>query len=338
VATSKCRNGNGLGLAGQGSCPGWQPAGFPPPWVKASRDTADDIDTLIFSAILSAGGQRAAPSLEVTMSGIATRTALGALAAKDKKSREERERAQESLARKVEELARSNADLEQFVYVASHDLQEPLRMVAAYTQLLAERYRGRLDDQADQYIRYVVEGAARMQSLIQDLLAFSRVGRQDTAVASTECNEIVDQAVERLRTTIMESGAEVTHEPLPRLLANASQLQQVFENLIGNAIKFRGAHPPVVKITAKKQGPEWIFSVADNGIGISAEHAQSVFIIFNRLHTRTEYSGNGIGLAICKKIVERHGGEIQAMPHEGEGTIFKFTMPAETLAEIQASE
>jgi len=249
-------------------------------------------------------------------------------ALKDKNARDERNRAQQSLAEKVEELARSNADLEQFAYVASHDLQEPLRMVSAYTQLLAERYRGKLDDQADKYISYAVDGATRMQSLIRDLLAFSRVGRQENTVASTDCNGLVESALENLRAAILESGAIVTHGPLPMLMANGSQLQQVFQNLIGNAVKFRGSQAPVIEISASKQGTEWLFSVADNGLGISAEHAENVFIIFNRLHTRTEYPGNGIGLAICRKIVERHGGKIQAIPHEGGGTIFNFTVPA----------
>jgi signal transduction histidine kinase len=256
-------------------------------------------------------------------------------ALKDKQAREERKRGQESLAQKVEELARSNADLEQFAYVASHDLQEPLRMVSAYTHLLAERYQGKLDDQADKHIRYAVDGATRMQSLIQDLLAFSRVGRQETAVASTDCNQVVELAIENLRAAILESGALVTHGPLPSVLASGSQLRQVLQNLIGNAIKFRGSQSPIVQISARKQGTEWIFSVADNGIGISAEHAESVFIIFNRLHTRTEYPGNGIGLAICKKIVERHGGRIHALPHEGGGTIFNFTLPAQNLPSRQ---
>ena len=201
-------------------------------------------------------------------------------------------------------------------------------MVSAYTQLLADNYRGKLDDQADKYIHYAVDGAARMQSLLQDLLAFSRVGRQETAVASTDCNQVVGQAMENLRTAILESAAVVTHGPLPRLPANGSQLQQVFHNLIGNAIKFRSTQAPVIQISAEKNGTDWIFSVADNGIGISAEYAEQVFIIFKRMHTRTEYPGNGVGLAICKKIIERHGGKIQAAPHAGGGTIFQFTLPA----------
>ena len=256
-------------------------------------------------------------------------------ALKDKNVREERKRAQESLAQKVEELARSNADLEQFAYVASHDLQEPLRMVSAYTQLLAERYRGKLDEQADKYIDYAVDGAVRMQSLIQDLLAFSRVGRQETAVKTHGLQRNRGAAVENLRAAILESGAVVTHGPLPKLMANGSQLQQVFQNLIGNALKFKGSRTPVIQISATKEGTEWTFTVADNGIGISPEYAESVFIIFNRLHTRAEYPGNGIGLAICKKIVERHGGRIQALPRDGGGTIFNFTLPAENPQKVR---
>jgi signal transduction histidine kinase len=256
-------------------------------------------------------------------------------ALKDKNARAERKRAHESLAEKIAELARSNADLEQFAYVASHDLQEPLRMVSAYTQLLSERYRGKLDDQADKYIHYAIDGATRMQSLIQDLLAFSRVGRQENALAITDCNRLAESAMENLRAAVMESGAVITLRPLPQLMANGSQLLQVFQNLIGNAIKFHGSESPIIEISARKEGAEWLFSVADNGIGISAEYAENVFIIFNRLHTRTEYPGNGIGLAICKKIVERHGGKIQARPHAGGGTIFNFTMPVDQASERQ---
>ena len=159
------------------------------------------------------------------------------------------------------------------------------------------------------------------------------MGRQETAVKSTDCNEIVERAIENLQGTILESGAVVTHGPLPRLMASGLQLQQVFQHLIGNALKFRGSQTPAIQISAAKEGAEWIFTVADNGIGISAEYAESVFIIFNRLHTRTEYPGNGIGLAICKKIVQQHGGRIQALPRDGGGTIFNFTWPAEKPAE-----
>jgi signal transduction histidine kinase len=258
-------------------------------------------------------------------------------ALKDKKSREERQRAQESLAQKVEELASSNRDLEQFAYVASHDLQEPLRMVSAYTQLLADRYRGKLDDQADKYINYAVDGAARMQSLIHDLLALSRVGRQETELESTNCNKVVEQVLEDLQAAIVESGAVINCEHLPWLKANGSQLKQVFQNLIGNALKFHGAATPAIHISAQRQGANWLFSVADNGIGISPEHAENIFIIFNRLHTRTEYPGNGIGLSICKKIIERHGGRIEALPREGGGSVFRFTLPVGRPVEAEES-
>ena len=259
-------------------------------------------------------------------------------ALKEKELAEERKRAQIALAQKVEELARSNRDLEQFAYVASHDLQEPLRMVAAYTQLLAERYQGKLDPQADKYINYAVDGATRMQTLIQDLLAFSRAGRQETGLKLTDFNEIVSQAVKNLQAAIQESGALVKYEHLPTIWANASQLQQVFQNLIGNAIKFRGPATPAIQIAAQEEGPEWLFSVADNGIGISAEHSGNIFVIFKRLHTRQEYPGNGIGLAICKKIIERHRGQIEALPRDGGGTIFRFTLPAGKSTEKQETE
>jgi signal transduction histidine kinase len=256
-------------------------------------------------------------------------------ALQDKEMRDQRNQTLEALDRKVEELARSNRDLEQFAYVASHDLQEPLRMVAAYTQLLGERYRGKLDEQADKYIHYAVDGAQRMQSLIHDLLAFSRVGRLETELKNVNCHDLVGQAMKDLQVAITESGAVVNRENLPTLKANGSQLKQVFQNLIGNAIKFHGSEPPLINISAQRHEANWIFSVADNGIGIPPEHAESVFTIFNRLHTRVEYPGNGIGLAICKRIIERHGGYIEVVPREGSGTIFKFTLPATIASEAQ---
>jgi len=243
----------------------------------------------------------------------------------------ERERAEKELAEKMAELARSNADLEQFAYVASHDLQEPLRMVAAYTQLLAERYRGRLDEKADKFIDYAREGALRMQSLIQDLLAFSRIGRN--GCAHVDCDAMVEEVLLTLGPAIQESGAVVTHGSLPTVWANRSQMTQVLQNLIGNAIKFRGTKPPVISMQAEKSGDHWLFSVSDNGIGIAPEHAQNIFVVFQRLHTRTEYPGNGIGLAICKKIIERHGGKIWVESQAGYGSIFKFTLPSEGPAE-----
>jgi signal transduction histidine kinase len=249
-------------------------------------------------------------------------------ALKEKQFREQRREAEEELARKVKELARSNKELEQFAYVASHDLQEPLRMVAAYTQLLAERYQGKLDEQADKYIRYAVDGATRMQTLIQDLLAFSRAGREGMDVQDTDCNQVVKQAILNLEARIHEARAEIQLQPLPRLAANAGQLRQVFQNLIGNALKFRGKDPPRVRIDARQKRGEWEFSVADNGIGIPADQRDNLFVIFQRLHTREEYPGNGIGLSICKRIVERHGGRIWVESKEGEGATFKFTLSA----------
>jgi light-regulated signal transduction histidine kinase (bacteriophytochrome) len=240
-----------------------------------------------------------------------------------------RRQAEEDLARKVEELARSNADLEQFAYVASHDLQEPLRMVAAYTQLLAERYRGKLDENADKFIGYACEGALRMQALIQDLLAFSRIGRNCAACAHVDCEAAIEEVLLSLGPAIRESGAVVTHTSLPVVWANPLHLTQVFQNLIGNAIKFHGKEPPAISVQAEKTGPQWLFSVSDNGIGIAPESAEHIFVVFQRLHTRTEYPGNGIGLAICKKIIEHCGGKIWVEAQSGHGSNFKFTLPCE---------
>ena len=247
-------------------------------------------------------------------------------ALEEQKLRRERQQAQAALASKVAELARSNRDLEQFAYVASHDLQEPLRMVAAYTQLLAERYRGKLDENADKYIAYAVEGAVRMQALIQDLLTFSRVGSSGAEPSCVDCNRVVDEVLQNLRAAMQESDAVINRGNLPSVEANQTQMIQLFQNLIGNAIKFRGAGAPVITITGEKRDGMALFTVVDNGIGIAAEHRELIFVIFQRLHTRGEYSGNGVGLAICKKIVERHGGRIWAEPRAGEGTTFHFTL------------
>lgn len=248
-------------------------------------------------------------------------------ALEEKQARKERRQAEADLAKKAEELARSNRDLEQFAYVASHDLQEPLRMVAAYTQLLAERYAGKLDENADKYIRYALEGAVRMQTLVTDLLTFSRVGRnrKSTPLAG---DAVVREALENLQAALQESGAVVHYEALPTVSGDRTQLVQLFQNLIGNAIKFRGEKTPVITVSANRSAAEWEFSVSDNGIGIAAEHAEAIFVIFQRLHTRAEYPGNGVGLAICKKIVEQHGGGISVESKAGEGASFKFTLPA----------
>ncbi|HYM75051.1 MAG TPA: ATP-binding protein [Candidatus Dormibacteraeota bacterium] len=244
-------------------------------------------------------------------------------AIRDKKLREDHRQS-------LEDLARSNRDLEQFAYVASHDLQEPLRMVATYTQLLAERYRGKLDADADKYIHYAVDGALRMQKLVQDLLSFSRVGRQGLALESADCNAVLQAALNNLDAAIQESGAVVEHAQLPVVIADRSQLVQVFQNLIANAIKFRSPARPQVRVNAEAKAREWVFSVADNGIGIAAENAESVFVIFRQLHTHAEYPGNGIGLSICKKIIEQHGGRIWVKSELGHGSTFRFTLPVKT--------
>jgi two-component system, sensor histidine kinase and response regulator len=241
-----------------------------------------------------------------------------------------RRQAEEDLARKVEELARSNAELEQFAYIASHDLQEPLRMVAAYTQLLGERYRGKLDENADKFIGYACEGAVRMQTLIQDLLAFSRVGRTGAHATRIECEDLIKDVLTVLGPAIQESGAVVTHANLPAVSADRSQLTQLFQNLIANAIKFRGKEPPAISVLAEESGDRWLFTVSDNGIGIAPEYAENIFVVFQRLHARSEYPGNGIGLAICKKIVEHYGGKIWVEAQPTHGSIFKFTLPGKS--------
>jgi len=255
-------------------------------------------------------------------------------ALEEKRLRDLRRQAEEGLAQKIAELARSNEELEQFAYVASHDLQEPLRMIANYTQLLAERYRGKLDEQADKYISYSVDGAVRMQALIQDLLKFSRVGRAEVQARTTECRAVVEQALKNLQAAIQESGAMVKWNGLPVVMADPAQLTQVFQNLIANAIKFHGPETPVIQIDAEKKDLDWVLSVSDNGIGIPVESQEDIFVIFRRLHTRTEYSGNGIGLSICKKIIERHGGKIWIEAQAKPGCCFKFTLPTQPLSKL----
>jgi PAS domain S-box-containing protein len=246
----------------------------------------------------------------------------------------ERKQAEEALGEKARELARSNAELEQFAYVASHDLQEPLRMVASFTQLLAERYQGRLDEKADQYIGFAVEGANYMQSLIDDLLSYSRVTSRARPFQPTDCNLVLQRALANLRVSIAESQSEISAGPLPTLMADESQLVQLLLNLIANAIKFHGVKPPHITVSARLEADEWFFSVQDNGIGIEPRYFERIFVIFQRLHSRrSAYPGTGIGLAICKKVVERHGGRIWLESIPGEGTTFYFTLPAGVLPE-----
>jgi len=266
--------------------------------------------------------------VSVTISPI--RDSSGAIVGVSKVARDisERKRAEQRLADKVEELARSNRDLEQFAYAASHDLQEPLRMVASYTQLLAERYGGKLDENADKFLGYAREGALRMQVLIRDLLTFSRVVQAGVPRKNVDCDVALEEALQSLTAAIEESGAVVTHTALPNIWADQTQIAQVFQNLIGNAIKFHNGAPPQCAVSAEKSGCNWLFSVSDNGIGIAPEYAENIFVVFQRLHARTEYPGNGIGLAICKKIIEHYGGTIWVESKVGEGSTFKFTLPA----------
>jgi len=239
----------------------------------------------------------------------------------------ERKQAQQVLTKKTEDLARSNAELEQFAYVASHDLQEPLRMVGSYTQLLARRYKGKLDQDADEFIAFAVDGANRMQRLINDLLTFSRVGTRGKPFEAVDCNALLKDVLDNLQLSIAESGTTVTSDELPTLMADDTQLTQLFQNLIGNAIKFHGEQMPHIHISARRQGDNWIFSVRDNGIGIAPEFFERIFVIFQRLHGRDEYPGTGIGLSVCKRIVERHGGHIWVESEPGKGSVFYFTLP-----------
>ncbi|MEO8197639.1 MAG: PAS domain S-box protein [Thermoanaerobaculia bacterium] len=238
-----------------------------------------------------------------------------------------RKAAEAQLLEKVKELKRSNEELEQFAHIASHDLQEPLRMVASYTQLLARRYKGRLDSDADEFIAFAVDGASRMQRLIQDLLTYSRVGSEGKELSATSSQQALEQALVNLRGAIEGSGALVTHDVLPAVLADEMQLVQLFQNLVGNAIKYRGPGVPRVHVSAARNGDlKWVFSVRDNGLGIDPKYFERIFGMFQRLHKREEFAGTGIGLAICRKIAERHGGAISVESQPGQGANFRFSL------------
>ncbi len=239
----------------------------------------------------------------------------------------DRKRVEANLADTRADLERSNKDLEQFAYVASHDLQEPLRMVSSYTQLLAQRYEGQLDAKAQKYINYAVDGAVRMQQLINDLLAYSRVNTRGQPAKPIDSHAVLGEVLINLSAAIQECRVIVTNDDLPTVRADATQLSQLFQNLIANAIKFRRADPPHVHISACDLGSEWRFAVQDNGIGIEAQYAEKIFVIFQRLHTRQEHPGTGIGLAVCKRIMERHGGKIWFESEPGQGSTFYFTLP-----------
>ncbi len=243
---------------------------------------------------------------------------------------EKLEAAQQALEKAVTELRRSNQELEQFAYVSSHDLQEPLRKIASFCNLLESRYAEQLDERANVYLHYIVDGAMRMQALVNDLLLYSRVTTRGMEFALTDTNDVLQEALANLDVAVAESNACVTHDLLPTAYGDTKQLARLFQNLIGNAIKYRGEDPPEVHVSVLKKGDEWVFSVRDNGIGIAPEYAERIFVIFQRLHTREEYGGTGIGLSVCKKIVERHGGRIWVESEEGCGATFYFSLPQVT--------
>jgi PAS domain S-box-containing protein len=250
----------------------------------------------------------------------------------------ERKQVEIKLKQTLSELERSNSELQHFAYVASHDLQEPLRMVVSYVQLLQRRYHGKLDSDADEFIAYAVDGTIRMQGLINDLLTYSRVGTRGRAFEPTECQAVLDRALSNLQMAIQESGAKITADPLPTVTADGSQLGQLFQNLIGNAIKFHSDEPSRVHISVQDRSDEWLFSIRDNGIGIAADSSGRIFEVFKRLHTRKEYPGTGIGLAICRKIVKRHGGDIWVESEPGQGSTFYFTIPKKVKEEVKDHE
>jgi PAS domain S-box-containing protein len=239
----------------------------------------------------------------------------------------ERKQAEEILKSKLEELARSNAELEQFAYVSSHDLQEPLRMISSYLQLLQRRYQGKLDDKADKYIYFAVDGASRMQNLINDLLEFSRVATRARELEPTDCESVLNQVLSNLDLYIKENRATISLDPLPEVVADNTQLAQVFQNLVINGIKFHSEEAPKIHISADKKVGEWVFSVRDNGIGIDPQYSEKIFEVFKRLHNKEKYTGTGIGLSICKKIIERHSGRIWVESELGKGSTFYFTLP-----------
>jgi len=242
----------------------------------------------------------------------------------------ERQHAEATLANRATELERSNKELREFAYVASHDLQEPLRMVASYTQLISRRYKGKLDDDADEFIGFAVEGANRMQQLINDLLMYSRVDSRSKALCATSLADAYEWATLNLEMSIADSGTIISHDELPVVIGDTSQLGQLFQNLIGNAIKFRGELSPAIHISVESKDDMWIIAVKDNGIGIEEEFRERIFVIFQRLHRREKFEGTGIGLALCKKIVEQHGGKIWIESSPGEGTTFFFTLQKAT--------
>ena len=235
--------------------------------------------------------------------------------------------AEETIQQRTAELLRSNEDLKRFAYMASHDLKEPLRTVSAFTKLLAQRYRGRLDADADDFMQFMLDSIQRMEQLITDVLGYCKVGSGEDKRRRTDLNAAVDRAVENLKTAIHESHAVVSHAQLPIVLGNESELVQIFQNLLSNAIKFHGPDPPIVTVSAERRHTEWLITIEDNGIGIEPRYAAKIFDLFTRLNTMNDYPGSGIGLATCKKVVEHHGGRIFLKPQTKTGSTFCFTLP-----------
>jgi len=288
-------------------------------WLVLFRLARDQVYAPIDRLIWMVGGIGLLVILPLTGYGIWVSWELG-------REKNDLVEARQKLEESVAELGRSNADLQQFAYVASHDLQEPLRMVSSYTQLIARRYKGKLDADADEFIAFAVDGANRMQRLILDLLAYSRVNTAGRQFEPTAMETVLKAALNNLTDAVKESQAIITHDPLPAVMGDDKRLAQLFQNLLSNAVKFGGAQPPRIHISAKQTDGEWLFSVRDHGIGLDPQYVDRIFVIFQRLHTRAEYPGTGIGLAICKKIVERHGGRIWVESELGKGATFYFTM------------